>query len=1835
MDIRFDICNKKRLGTLFRRGDTGIGGKKAKVNIDLRAVNKLEVNHKTEFMTMTDDVKIVNNNTGEILIPFKPELIDVGTNSFEVVAYMENGDIKTSQTYVYSVSESIGNNRPTVSTRTVNKPNILTSDINARVTEYTIGDIRVYPIVVDMDTVDDINTTLKFKQYDFGTSHLLLQLFEGDTPLHLKNTSVVASFLNAYDDLIIDTVSYTSEETIISEIDGVIKVLIPKDVIRYEGDVKCEVLLFDALENRTTSPRISFSIVESLNNHEDSSEIIDTEKYTVLSTLMKNVGVLQESANTLITQNKALSVDLRNSEAIRVSNENTRITNENKRIEQHTNRLSEMTNSITNIEKRFTTLTTSQQQDAELIDARDGEDSLKLRLERDLAKGKVIEEDVEGSYITIADSVEGNITNIEIPGNTVQNATNLADIKSVGIKKEDGTYEMSILSCGKNLFSGGFEIGALGATGQIDTGAKDYCASYFTKIPNIQNITCSCNYKIEFIYFYDNNKNFISRVQINLTSKSVTVPNNSRYVRFRFRSQSGNFDLSKISWLQLEEGTQATQYEPYKSNKCDILLPCQLEKVGDVADRLFRREDGVWCVEKKIETRTYTSKDNWLYSSTQDVMYLENLQTNVLNGTYCVNTLYSYKSSTNSVMFVTNGNVLRVYVNKEYTTVTDFKSKLDSISGIEIKYPLITPQIIELPLSTQIALNSFFGTTNMWLESGEVEGTIKATVPKSLGASVQSLSTKTDILSDRVEAIEGLKDSQNMTYQTNKGYLVCEETRNSVVKDVKLEGRTLVNLWGNKASDFTPSGQTTFNEVTKFLEYTSTTSRFTNWFLNDFSRFKPNTLYTFIVEVTENTFPSSNTNAIRVTSLSAPGATTVGVFEHDFSIKGGQTGIFVKSLTSVSDFSSASLGVRSYIDNIDGTVGAKVKIRLTIIEGDHTQNPPSYFEGLKSVGQDVDVIEVSTRKEDGNLFDKDSLISESSNIVERRLEEDRDIIKFTQNSNSLCIKNRWLANTSYYISFEGKSLGGGLSLTVNYTDGTTQDITTYSTSFAKLELTTTSNKSISSVISKYLSSGIQAEIDLNTFIISKNKSVYTPYKSHKKQLLYYNELGELKPIPQLREWDSVYEENGKTYYKVGSGEVVLNGSENWSYSTSGKYFILLDTSIINDIKQNVTFISDKLPHSINPHLDDMIISGGVAEKLKISIKSITRVEEFKTWLQNNNVIATYEKAKPIIYECPNLNLSSYSNETMITLNELVIKPHLEFSITSHINSVVAELKEQTRKNTEDLDKVFRQVTYNVDTNRGYEFVEHTNDGVVKDLKVQGRTLVNLWDKTTFGGATGKGGIIIYYNNKRLTKSIGKVTIKIDTGNIDTTYLKWAIYRRTNNDVNVGYFMIYSSNFDTKLVDFSTDTVSDFDFYAIYINNHNGTSYVPFDEKQIKITILEGDHTQNPPSYFEGLKSAGQDVDVIDVSSNNENYFTFDNLHMKYNNISYNILDTNSIEVFKTSGGTVYDYVAFLMKNLIPNARYEVSAKLTYLGSSSGACAIGVKTSDGSYLGTDVTISNPSVEFVCPQNGQARLHFYPILNSTLASSFRVEDIIVRRVENKGNKFVPNKTHKKQLLYYNELGELKPIPQLREWDSVYEENGKTYYRVGSGEVVLNGSENWMLNGTHSKFIDYTSSKLGIKNSICMSDKISLHLGIAAANTKNPIGIRPITNGIRLKPFEKDDMTLEEGKAWLQTNPITVVYELETPKVYECPNLNLSSYSNETMISLNSGAINPRMEFSITSHINELVKNNQARIKELEQRMINMFKQILSGDVQSLAYELYPEDFKTDIAYDVELL
>lgn len=68
--------------------------------------------------------------------------------------------------------------------------------------------------------------------------------------------------------------------------------------------------------------------------------------------------------------------------------------------------------------------------------------------------------------------------------------------------------------------------------------------------------------------------------------------------------------INKIDYIQIEEGTQATQYEPYKENKKDILLPFSdgLKSVGNVCDELVSNTKK--AIER-IQKDVFVGNEDW------------------------------------------------------------------------------------------------------------------------------------------------------------------------------------------------------------------------------------------------------------------------------------------------------------------------------------------------------------------------------------------------------------------------------------------------------------------------------------------------------------------------------------------------------------------------------------------------------------------------------------------------------------------------------------------------------------------------------------------------------------------------------------------------------------------------------------------------------------------------------------------------------------------------------------------------------------------------------------------------------------------------------------------------------------------------------------------------------------------------------------------------------------------------------------------------------------------------------------------------------------------------
>lgn len=378
-------------------------------------------------------------------------------------------------------------------------------------------------------------------------------------------------------------------------------------------------------------------------------------------------------------------------------------------------------------------------------------------------------------------------------------------------------------------------------------------------------------------------------------------------------------------------------------------------------------------------------------------------------------------------------------------------------------------------------------------------------------------------LKQEVLDLAGLKESQDMSYETNKGYLVCKETKNGTIKDLKLSGRTIKNLIGvNGKSSFT------LNNSIKSKQYA----------LSEI--IKANTTMYFRVNITTKKAPL---HGLRVALKNVDGS---------YSYYDGTKGVYNQSFKITHDKDINSIGL--YIPNaeFESTPDANItyeKFQVTLAES------YDYFEGIASVGAGVDKIEVSSIKSDGNLFDGKLLLGTLSGVTGEEASASDKV-------RSAYIELLEDGDHSWYIEdnpggflFSYDANKKFLDADINLSSLTTKRFT--GVRYVRFRLNTT-NDNIKIVLNK----GAQP-------------IPYQPYRQDKKPLLFKDVDGNWKPIKELRScpecYDSVELNNdGKYYYHVRTEKKLYAlGDEN-------------NTKVITDKTNTISKLAEEKVFEVTP-----------------------------------------------------------------------------------------------------------------------------------------------------------------------------------------------------------------------------------------------------------------------------------------------------------------------------------------------------------------------------------------------------------------------------------------------------------------------------------------------------------------------------------------------------------------------------------------------------------------------------------------------------------------------------
>lgn len=309
----------------------------------------------------------------------------------------------------------------------------------------------------------------------------------------------------------------------------------------------------------------------------------------------------------------------------------------------------------------------------------------------------------EGTSINYDNTINARFKDIKLCGDTTQNGTPTPDAP-VPVNVVSGDNEINI--CGKNLFNGETELGTFSTTNGEKTASTTTRRSV-NKIPvkpNQQYVFSQNGTAIAVrIYYYQENETFISTEAY--TNGIITTPNNCYYVNF-----ISDKILSNYNDIQLEQGNQASNYEPYQGNTYNIDLPIELCKIGDYQDRIYQ-DNNKWYLEKQIGKVVLDGSENW-FAETQRYRVDNIIQGKAFTSfdennplAYCEGFKWGNGSSSNFVngafWYTSNGLNLSLQKdeNPNATTLANFKTWLGS-NNQNVRYVLANPTTTEITDTT-------------------------------------------------------------------------------------------------------------------------------------------------------------------------------------------------------------------------------------------------------------------------------------------------------------------------------------------------------------------------------------------------------------------------------------------------------------------------------------------------------------------------------------------------------------------------------------------------------------------------------------------------------------------------------------------------------------------------------------------------------------------------------------------------------------------------------------------------------------------------------------------------------------------------------------------------------------------------------------------------------------------------------------------------------------------------------------------------------------------------------------------------------------------------------
>ena len=1005
-------------------------------------------------------------------------------------------------------------------------------------------------------------------------------------------------------------------------------------------------------------------------------------------------------------------------------------------------------------------------------------------------------------------------------------------------------------------------------------------------------------------------------------------------------------------------------------------------------------------------------------------------------------------------------------------------------------------------------------------------------------------------------------------------------------------GNTIVNLWDINKLEISGDAKRVGGKITIT---TTATTVWSNFFSYGIEKIKPSTTYSIIVNITKNTF--SDTDCVYISS----GANSEDIYKCPFGnlpIYGSKVGVFIYTKTTPEDLTSYATLLRSYFSNNSKTEGQQMELQILVLEGDYTNKPiPDYFTGMKSSFEDKLVPEnLASDVLYNGVINKQ--YTNLSRVSTSKLKRNTKYTTFIKNDSEESIKV-YSDNTGGNFRYEQITIPAKSS-----------KVTTIITKDEELSVTKETwlsldcNETLPQNISVYLVEGDYTNYDFTDYDSTKAGKYKVDYKVTGKNKLDGSKgvmntglnsktiCIKVKPDTSYVYSSSVYKGSIIIYelpYKVanGSGEneagsiayksFEISDAQSFTTGSATKYILMNYDSTSNvQIEEGTTATTyEPYKESIKTlYLNSPLLEGDTIEQSGNNIIHNHRYTSVVFDGSNYSISCsgTYDSTKYrwILYK--NDNILKFTGNRGILIND-------RYPLSSPVGTWGSNNNyiEGITINSQDPSILLYLDKYK-------DGSDNSRTSLIAELQQNPVTVVyELAQPTRETISTNDNLLLDSYTNGHLDVDtvvpIDKVVFK--TLNIPLKYVcANTDYTIQFESDNVGkLYSLYMngallSNISVvKGLNKITCTTLDKGYTTLDVDG------IGFNASKIVVTPK----VDNDFGYFKGMKSVGEcEGNKIEILSRNKNLF---DVNIWKNNIivdtrvgsinwegdSFTI--TSEILDYYTNTGvivqeqTLLNHLRKFAIKVKPNTQYTLSFDRES----------NVENPQGYVFTSYISLLDNEFKFVKLENMKVSKSFtFTTTNNTKYITFRFgiqgngkwakySNIQFQEGSIKLN-YIHGKQNKKEILLNEPL---RGLPNgVRDKYTMID--GKWYIERNCGKVTFDSSEGW-----YFKTIEPSGKRsYTIDNSMINGTNDYKHQGICDKipfvywnNSPWDSNYNCISTINKKVVIYTDFVTVSEFNSWLQNNPITVIYQLQTP-TYELIDYNpFEVYTDTTHISNNS--------------------------------------------------------------------